>query len=93
MDAFFCLNPSVVSGNSQAEYKTRFQKHLGLAYKKATEEAERQPAKYKISYDKRVWKSKLEGGDKVFIWDLSLGGKTKITDEETPYFVLEIPSL
>ena len=32
-------------------------------------------------------------GDWVFIWDLGLRGKTKITDEETPYFVVEIPSL
>ena len=54
MDAFLGLNPPVESGNSQAEYKTKFQKHLGFAYKKATEEAEWQPTKYMIFYNQWV---------------------------------------
>ena len=65
--AFFGLNPFVESGNSQREFKNKFQKRLGFAYKNAREEATQQSTKYKVYYDRKVRESKLEVGDKVLI--------------------------
>ena len=68
-------------------------KFLGFAYKKATEEAARQSANYKMFYDRKVRENKLKVGVKLLIHTLGPKGKVKIADdwEETPYIVLEVP--
>ncbi|MCG8049379.1 MAG: RNase H-like domain-containing protein, partial [Candidatus Thiodiazotropha endolucinida] len=64
IDAFLGLQPDPEAVRNQTEYVRKFQSRLTFAYRKASEEAERQAARYKGYYDQKVRESKIEVGDR-----------------------------
>ena len=75
---------------STDNYIQKLQKRPKWAFKKALEVIEKQKAKYKGHYDKKVHCTKLEPGDLGLVRQKAFLGKHKIQDrwENEPYTVL-----
>ena len=90
----FCMiwlrTPNIVAVSTE-NYVQKLQKRLKWAFNNAIEVIEKQKAKYKGHYDKKVHCTKLEPGDLVLVRQKSFLGKHKIQDrwENEPYTVLE----
>ena len=93
VDAFLGIKPNAESSTSQTEYARKLKARLDFAYRKATDEAQKQSERYKANYDLRVRENKLEVGDRVLVEKVGHRGKHKIADlwEEEPYTVLDQP--
>ena len=93
VDAFLGIKPNAESSTSQTEYANKLKARLDFAYRKATDEAQKQSERYKANYDLRVRENKIEVGDRVLVEKVGHRGKHKIADpwEEEPYTVLDQP--
>ena len=87
---FGVRTPDLVAVSTE-NYVQKLQKRLKWAFNKAQEVIEKQKAKYKSHYDKKVRCTKLESGDLVLVRQKAFLGKHKIQDrwENEPYIVLE----
>ena len=93
IDAFLGIKPNSETGTSQTEYAKKLKSRLDFAYRRATDEAQKQSERYKANYDQKVRENKLEVGDRVLVEKVGHRGKHKIADlwEEEPYTVLDKP--
>ena len=80
IDAFLGIKPNSETGTSQTEYAKKLKSRLDLAYKRATDEAQKQSERYKANYDQEVRENKLEVGDRVLVEKVGHRGKHKIAD-------------
>ena len=93
VDAFLGTKPNSETGTSQTEYAKKLKSRLDFAYRRATDEAQKQSERYKANYDKKVRENKLEVGERVLVEKVGHRGKHKIADlwDKEPYTVLDKP--
>ncbi|KAL5011209.1 hypothetical protein ScPMuIL_011709, partial [Solemya velum] len=93
VDAFLGIPSPEKQTSSREGYVKKLKKRLDFAYKVARSHAEKQTARYKKNYDRKVRESILEVGDRVLVRNVGLKGKQKLADKwaKDPHVVIAIP--
>ena len=76
IDAFLGLSPDTLSSTKHTEYVRKFRERLQFAYKKASEESQKNAVHHKTRYDFNVRSSVLQPGNRVLVRNVGLRGKT-----------------